>query len=987
NNDNKDQGKKNLFSTPQTGKSPREVVIDTRNIIKPRPSTAAPVKSTQPIMNLSNNQVITPRSIPQLIKTNTSPLLKARPATAAPTSKPRTPSNTSDDYIQQLQADIKCIYQLLSDPTTLSNGHIHLLLKRRDHFDVPDAIAEKIAGCNNVTTMQEILSEGLLALMNAALVDDKPDIVLNNSNSTSAPLASVYFSSFLAFSRRVQSLKTKDTANDAEKLKLTASIKEKDHLIQNLKHEIVLFKDTLAKISQQKDPTWNIAKDAWQLSIGTLDSKQIKELEQVVETLTKENNELKEKQQSFPNVQNEFNDEIVRLQTNLTSSQNQVASLTENTKSIEAANLSLIATSTLNLEISKAKSELNTTKDQCNKLKNKHELDISRLQSKAAKDIQILENEFETIRRSHKEELQLLQAENVHKENLLRTKYTDLLSRQEVQVASTLQELQSTMEKHQETLAELSSARNICQLERKTHSDAMCTWKIKCNDLKTTIEGLEKQIQQRDAMILELQLATSESSIQAAIRVEIESTWHSKVVALEQALAQAAATLQSNQEAFELTLTQEKDANAHLIAQRSSLADELETANLCLAERKRQRDVDQIAFQERERRAAMSIAQLTQEITILRSQCDDKQRADLKQKFDALQSEVNKWKNAYDDGMKSLQRIKTEYESMKSHQKGLETSVQMLKSERDRAITQIGVLQREIHTLHDQLYGDNELIELKKKLKCAEDDTLRLKQEIEAMEQISIEREKELEKRLNDRLLKERSIVQQHQFDLDGETQRVMEEKQLLKQVITAVNQRLNLDLNAGMDREKWQSLLHSCSSVDWQLRHMKNQLDELDTPKKSLRPTTPFSDAIAAGQRTLHVAQQLHNPPDTDTYAMALTKEMQVMKSTYEAKIKELQDELKQSQHLHIDATHNFRKELQEEKTKTTIMIGQWTDKYAQLEARLESIESQWKDDQIGDATIIHEYIKEKDASQQRKWLEKLFQRRQSVCGKVMHG
>jgi hypothetical protein len=178
----------------------------------------------------------------------------------------------------------------------------------------------------------------------------------------------------------------------------------------------------------------------------------------------------------------------------------------------------------------------------------------------------------------------------------------------------------------------------------------------------------------------------------------------------------------------------------------------------------------------------------------------------------------------------------------------------------------------------------------------------------------------------------EKEKMHQQQMDLNFEAQRLMEEKGLLKQVVTCLNRRLAVQLEllthqprniTANDQRQWKAVQDSCNDLDWQLGHMKARLLDMENvPKQSLR-TSPFSDAIAAGQATLTVAQQLHDDvPDTDSYASALTKEMHMMRDTYEQKLRDLQDELKRAQALRSECANRFHKEQQEEKSRYTTMV-----------------------------------------------------------------
>ena len=71
-----------------------------------------------------------------------------------------------------------------------------------------------------------------------------------------------------------------------------------------------------------------------------------------------------------------------------------------------------------------------------------------------------------------------------------------------------------------------------------------------------------------------------------------------------------------------LQVEREKEIAQHAIAQAETVSQELETANLCLAERRRQRDADRQAFEQREKELSVSNAELRQQLGAVEAASD-----------------------------------------------------------------------------------------------------------------------------------------------------------------------------------------------------------------------------------------------------------------------------------------------------------------------------------------------------------------------------
>ncbi|KDO30006.1 hypothetical protein SPRG_05195 [Saprolegnia parasitica CBS 223.65] len=817
--------------------------------------------------------------------------LKPRPSTAAASSAgmPRLETEHNETlgaYLQQLQADIRCVYQLLGDPDALSNGHAHLLLKRRDHLAVPDDVAAKLARCHGLDestkhALEQMLSDGLLRT--------------HHHPSTSTP-ASIYFESFLAFARRVQALKTKGLADDAEKLVLQTALGAKDAAITTLEQDILLFKDTLAAVAKDHGASGAGWQEAFQRGAkqnaddaAKLDALQVAhdQLKAAYDGLQTDKTALRSDLDAHADVLARLHDEIAaanakasRAETSLHAlEQTHVAlrSQLERATSDEAAARSSgqEALASLQAELAQAKKAARTLTAQME----------ANAAAAATQRAAAVTQATSNLQKAHAARLDAIRAEWTAECSAINATQARELRALE---AAHAKDIDAMAVRHREMEAQLAAAAKHAAV---VHEDALAKWRHTTERQVDEINDLRNQLETMRRELVALQVSTSESHVRAHVHHEVEGVYLAKVASLEAALAQAGAACQAAHDQGDLALAHEKELHAHALATAKAISDELETANLCLAERKRQRDADQRAFEEREARAARSIAQLTQEVTLLRSHVNDKAHVVWKQRVAEAEAAAAQWQTKHEETLKALHMAQASADIGGFHRREMEAAMR----ERDEALDHLVRVTKErddvsatVVTLRKQIDA------LTATLHDARTTVVQLRSELSGMEHLLTQ-----EKRAHD----------QQQRDLDVETQRIMEEKQLVKQVVTAMNERLALGVRSE-DATKWAGVVDACAAVDWQLRHMKDRLEEL-AGCKPRRPTTPFSDAIAAGQKTAPVVQQLQAVPDTDTYAMALTREMQAMKATYEGRIRDLQDELKAAR------GDRARQELQEEKAR----------------------------------------------------------------------
>ncbi|EQC35978.1 hypothetical protein SDRG_06720 [Saprolegnia diclina VS20] len=929
------------FLYPASAKPKDDRDEDAARKTKPRPHTSVRRSMQEPRQRPADVS-LTPSLRSNNHEDETAPVarLKPRPSTAA-ASIPRLESEsrpqrteTLSAYLQQLQADIRCVYQLLGNPDALSSGHAHLLLKRRDHLAVPDDVAAKLARCDGLDestkhALETMLSDGLLLVMNSSLLDADAKgrgAVETHHPSASTP-ATLYFESFLAFARRVQALKTKALADDAEKHVLLTTLRAKDATIATLEHEIVLFKDTLATVAKEKDASgagWAVLQEAFKRGAqrSADEAAKLDALQSAYDSLVAAHEALQADKTTLRKdldaLKTAHADVVARLNDQLVAANERASRAETSLHALEQTQAELRR----KLECAMGEEETTRTASQAQLSSLKAELAQAK---KAARTLtaQIEANAATAATQraaavaqatSNLQKAQATRLDDVRAEWSAECSAIQALHARELRTleAAHAKNIDAMAVRHREMEAQLAAAAKQAAL---VHDEALATWRQKHERQAHEANALQHQLEAMRRELVALQVSTSESTVRAHVHHEVEGVYLAKVAALEAALAQAMAACQAAQDQGDLALAHEKELHAHALANAKAVSDELETANLCLAERKRQRDADQLAFEEREARAARNIAQLTQEVTLLRSHVDDKAHAVWKQRLAEADATAAQWRTKYEDAAKALQVAQASAEITSFHKREMDGAMRerdealdhlvRVSKERDGAGATVVTLRNQIDTLTTALHE-------------ARTTAHRLRSELSGLEHLLTQ-----EKRAHD----------QQQRDLDVETQRIMEDKQLLKQVVAAMTERLALGVRAE-DATKWAGVVDACAAVDWQLRHMKDRLEEL-AGVKPRRPTTPFSDAIAAGQRTAPVVQQLQTAvPDTDTYAMALTREMQAMKATYEARIRDLQDELKAVR------TDRARNELQEEKARYVAAMVQWTDKNAALEAKADELE-----------------------------------------------
>ncbi|ETV81565.1 hypothetical protein, variant [Aphanomyces astaci] len=970
--------------------------------LKLRPSTASATKRT----SLTNNN---PRN-----HDTSSP--------QSPTSTPRTerPENTeldltsrvSDDggvgYIRRLKQDIQTIHFLLactdsaSPPSSFLSTTPNHLLTRRDSVPLPAhvraafALATQLQANDQLdhvkATLEHLLSDSLTQLISKTLVGSHGATTGNSIDDISGggnDAGTVYLHHFLSLSRRAEMIQKKCITEAAEKECVQTQLMEVRRQLADAHNDIVLFKDTLDKV-RGPGHGWSFLRSEMHRLGGSIahvedanpidtsaspDDKteptkcagileQMQALEEKYTTLETQHAELQTAHTKLTKEHVTAKDVELNLSNELQGSQTTCAALRLSFEKSDAHCNELVTTvqslqAQLDLgrsRILSLESDLETTNTQLKKASADAKTQIHQAQVSYMSKLDVVGEAARQLqlRLQHEWEARLAEVEQTQQMQLhvMETSHGRALAAQADAFSADKQawdtERLAATHEHSATLDQLSRANEALEAE-KTRSRTLATdWSVRLEEKSKALETVERQVHALDAANLQLKLAVSETKI--AWRHDMETTWLQQIATLEHALAQARAKLDAEREKFHLELQAERDRVHHVVTQAKSVADELETANLCLAERKRQREADQDAFEAREKRAAAAIARLTEELQELQQHKApaskrnwDAECRQLHQHNDELAAQVRGLKEQVDVLSKKkeedLMSLKVQHDKMLQ----LELAVRVLEASNVDAGHQLAVARASV-------------AELERQLDAAKD-------ECQLMDMAATESRLQQQARLNDRLGMEKRVVQEQLLDLDMATQNLMEEKQLLQQVVTRLNDRLKLQLelltnvpsnesrNSMTKHEwaeaqaQWQRLQGQCDDADWQLLHMKERLDEMESlmkggpssskhaaaakkrPAMAHRKQSPFSDAIAAGQRTVAVADKLHQHQspeiESDSYAAALAKEMKAMKDTYEAKLQDLHAELKRVQNMRCEHTARLQRDLADDKAKYTSMRG----------------------------------------------------------------
>ncbi|GMF22505.1 unnamed protein product [Phytophthora lilii] len=472
------------------------------------------------------------------------------------------------------------------------------------------------------------------------------------------------------------------------------------------------------------------------------------------------------------------------------------------------------------------------------------------------------------------------------------------------QIQGTIRSLHNDMKVRNEDVERLTSELSIATTAAESKA-------VLLQQSEARIEASAQEIKRQQALLDEQahQVQLLEAKLSRSVPVDDEellsrqqreeSAWHQRVSALEHALVAERQNTSLFRDQQRKAVAMEQEKAAHAMEQAQAVAAELATANLCLLERKRQREQEQHAFDAKLKEYADRIVQLTSDKDALEGDSDTlrSQHEQLRQRMERGAEDAATAKNKMQE---ELAVVKDELKNLMEIRENLDRALaHALASPRGRSarhqasLSEVRVelqkAKQKIAVLEDQL-SRNGLI------RKSEIDGLKKQR---ATERLQIEKERaELEQQREDQAAAE----SKHKIDHD-----------LLKQIIVLLAQRLKIlvalfdtesmscsshdegaasgNAEAGSTRppsenvetwrgiqQQWKALHQGLEDADWKLVDMRSRLEALhleylgqsmppleftQQPSRSaLLPgfhgPNPFSDAVAAGRDTVPVADQL---------------------------------------------------------------------------------------------------------------------------------
>ncbi|KAG7377704.1 hypothetical protein PHYPSEUDO_011133 [Phytophthora pseudosyringae] len=857
--------------------------------------------------------------------------------------------------------------------------------------------------------------------------------LLRFANGCGTSPASIYAGGMLCVLQQTEVWKRTLLACTGEKKILVKVIADKDAQLSQLTEQLGFFKDALARrrprLERSKrvtvqdeerapEPTDN--EDA-EPSTSTLTANQFARLATLekdrvesmlsIQKLEQQKNELEQQlEKAFIESQSAFQ----RLEI---AEQQHRESMTESKKSFQeqvdamdkrAADLQSSLASTVeryrSLDESNAqeKSQLRRDKQELERLIRLKEDEVGHRQAQAASKAEAQAQSASTQLKAVTK--QLKQAQQASDDVRLELKAAQTESKQTQGAIRSLHHDLRVRNEDVDTLTSKLAAVNTTA-ERKTVLLQQTEGRIEASsqEIKRLQALLEDQAQQMQ--LLEAKLSRSvpvdDEELQSRQQRE-ESTWHQRVSALEHALVAERQNTALFREQQRKAVAMEQEKAAHAVEQAQAVAAELATANLCLLERKRQREQEQKAFEEKLQEYADRVAGLSsdkREIDTLRSQHEQLQRLKERSAEEAAASEKQL--------QEELASAKEELQNLMDIRENLDRALaHALASPRGKSVRQ----QATLSDLRSELH--------KAKLKIAalegqrsSNDSARTSEidgkltQLSARERRVTEEQRGLKKQRADTTA-ERRLLQNERAELDQQRDAV-ESKQkadhtLLQQIIALLAQRLQVmmalfDTKPGNDpkdstaapdtdaeswramQQQWAALRQELQDVDWKLAEMRTQLEALrleyagdpTAPLDSNQPPSlpsgfhgpnPFSDAVAAGRDTVPVAEQLKasrllrrlscpggslesqarqvTAEEHETFALALAREMAAMKEGYERQLEELRGELSKTQQRRLLTSQRLRAELATERNRHQQTTTQFTEHIGELEAALEAQE-----------------------------------------------
>ncbi|KAG3250738.1 hypothetical protein PI124_g4634 [Phytophthora idaei] len=488
------------------------------------------------------------------------------------------------------------------------------------------------------------------------------------------------------------------------------------------------------------------------------------------------------------------------------------------------------------------------------------------------------------------------------------------------QIQGTIRDLHHDLKVRNEDVERLNSNLDAANTtaENKTRSLQQTKARIEASAQeierqKTLLEEQAQQIQTLEAK-LSRSVPVDDEELQSRQQRE-ESAWHQRVSALEHALVAERQNTALFREQQRKAVLMEQEKAAHAVEQAQAVAAELATANLCLLERKRQRDQEQKAFEEKLKEYTDRVVNLSsekdalqREIEALRSQYQQLQQVKEQSGYEAaaIEKKLQEELASVRQELKNLTEIRDNLDRVLAH------ALAPPRGKPGRHHASLSELRVELQKAKQKIAALEEQLSRNGSIRTSEIDG-KLAQ-LSARERRVVEEQRGLKKqRVSARAQLE---TERAELDQQRESQEAVECRQkthhtLLQQIIVLLTQRLQVmmalfetepvtvlgalnketaELNAvakpaSEDIEswrelqlQWENLRQELQNVDWKLEEMCRQLEtlHLEYVGVSLAPLdgemqsslssllagfhgpNPFSDAVAAGRDTVPVAEQL---------------------------------------------------------------------------------------------------------------------------------
>ncbi|KAG4243306.1 hypothetical protein PC116_g8853 [Phytophthora cactorum] len=847
--------------------------------------------------------------------------------------------NLDEQYLQQLKADILHLHnvhrQLENEASESVNNTGRIL--RSTATSAPNHV-------KNLLLHRD--TKVYLGWTSHRNMDVNQDLGTSSIQTQLLSPVSIYAGGMLSVLQQTEVLKRTMLACTGEKKILAKVLADKDAKLLQLTEQMDFFKDVLAqrrshverpqrvhvlyKEQEQEntpEPVKNEEVDQTKLDqlarLAALEKERvesilsIQSLEQqrneLGQQLEKANSELQgalrrleigeqQHQESMTAAKKSFEEQVKAMEQHAADLQSSLASTIERYRYIENA-------------ASQEKTQLRRDKQELERLIRLKEDEVGKRQAQATA-------KAEAQARSAQTQLRLVTKQLNQAQQALDTLRLDLKAAQtdNKQIQGIIRDLHHDLKVRNEDVERLNSKLDAANTtaENKTRSLQQTEARIEASDQEierqnTLLEDQAQQIQTLEAK-LSRSVPVDDEELQSRQQRE-ESAWHQRVSALEHALVAERQNTALFREQQRKAVLMEQEKAAHAVEQAQAVAAELATANLCLLERKRQRDQEQKAFEEKLKEYTDRVVNLSsekdalqREIEALRSQYQQLQQVKEQSGYEAAAIE----KKLQEELASVRQELKNLTEIRDNLDRALAHALAPPRGKPGRHHASLSELRVELQKAKQKIAALEEQLSRNGSIRTSEIDG-KLAQ-LSARERRVVEEQRGLKKqRVSARAQLE---TERAELDQQRESQEAVECRQktdhtLLQQIIVLLTQRLQVmmalfetepvtvlgalnketaalnavakpaseDIESWRELQlQWENLRQELQNVDWKLEEMCRQLEalHLEYVGVSLAPLdgemqsslssllagfhgpNPFSDAVAAGRDTVPVAEQL---------------------------------------------------------------------------------------------------------------------------------